>query len=136
MRQYFLDIITSWGEEMLQKVFFYIRKHNNKISYESTYQIYVLLLYQCLCIATIGVPADFNPLISTKFSLFFYQVWKPWLSNVYLQHIHTHTHTHSHNPHILYSLVGETHIQLNFFFQNNSVHISSMEIINKLVKLL
>ena len=88
---------------MLQKVFFYIRKHNNKISYESTYQIYVLLLYQCLCIVTIGILADFSPLISTKFTLTFLL---PSLKTLIIKHlspIHAHTHTFPQSSYTLLS---------------------------------
>ena len=134
MKQYFLDIITSWGEEMLQKVFFYIRKHNNKISHESTYQIYVLLSYHCLCIVTIGILAHFSTPISTKFALTFLL---PILETLVIKPLFpTHTHTHIF-PQPLYTLLScwwNTHS--NKFFQSNSVHICSMEIINKLVKLL
>ena len=78
---------------MLQKVFFYIRKHNNKISHESTYQIYVLLLYQCLCIVTIGVLAHFSPPTSTEFALTFPLPSQETLVINPLSPTHTHTHT-------------------------------------------
>ena len=99
---------------MLQKVFFYIRKHNNKISHESTYQIYVLLLYQCLCIVTIGVLAHFSPPTSTEFALTFPLPNQETLVINPLSPTHTHAHTHTRIPTTLYSLAGETHIQLNF----------------------
>lgn len=55
----FLRYYNFRGEEMAAKGVLYIRKHNNKISHQSTYQIYVLLSGHCLCIVTIGNPSSF-----------------------------------------------------------------------------
>lgn len=105
---------------MLQKVFFYISKHNNKISCESTYQTDVLLLYHRLCIITIVVLAYFQPfrflLIHSHFSLT--KSGNPGYQ-ASISNTHTHTHTHIHTfTHPSYTLlpIGETHI-CSFFFK-------------------
>ena len=101
---------------MLQKVFFYISKHNNKISCESTYHMDVLLLYHCLCIITIVVLAYFQPfpflLIHSHFSLIKSRNpgYQASISNTHTR-AHTHTHTHIFT---LYSLLVK-HTFILFF---------------------
>lgn len=74
---------------------------------------------------TIVVLAHVIPPFATKFTLFFYQGCKPWLSTLYL----------THTP-FTYFILLVKHTFICIFFQNNFAHISGMAIINRWVKLL